>query len=117
MDQKQYFALILREANAFVAPREKPLRAALEETGHLRDFEAQLETQLRAFLTQTDDLVDLIKFSTLAVKDPALWRDAPDWDSALFRVAYACLTHDVTDAARKVMAGKLPRVAPEQIVI
>ena len=117
MDQKQYYALVLREANQFIEPREERLKAARQETGHLRDFEAELEAQLRAFLTGTDDLLELIRFSMLEKKPPALWRDAPDWESVLFRVAYACLLHDVMESVERVLDGRLPRVAPEQIVI
>ena len=72
MELKEWYALILREANAFVAPREDDLKAALEREGHLRDFEAQIEDQIRAYLARTDDLIDLIKFSSLEEKPPDL---------------------------------------------
>ena len=116
MELKQWYALLLREANAFVAPREKELRAVLGRHGHLRDFEAQIEKHVSAYLAATDDLIDLIRFSSLEEKPPSLWRDAQDWDSVLFRTAYACLAHDLAMAVQKVLNGELPRVAPEQVV-
>ncbi len=117
MDQKQWFAFILREANAFLAPREPALKNALAEHGHLRDFEAEMEGQLRDFLAGTDDLNDVIRYSGLTDKNRGLWRDADDWDSAVFRVAYACLTHDVMQATQQILKGKLPKASPDQIIV
>ena len=115
MDIKQWYAHILREANAFIEPREAELKAGLEREGDLRDFLPQIERHIAEYLARTDDLIDLIRFSGLEVKDPDLWRAANDWDGVLFRVAYACLTHDLTVGVLKVLAGELPRVAPGQV--
>jgi hypothetical protein len=117
MDRSQWYAIILREANRFVAQREEALRAALETEGHLRDFDAALEAQVHGFLAETGDIADLIRFSDRRDPDPALWRDAPDWDSAVFRVAYVCFLHDLGQAVEKVLNGQMPRFAPEQIVV
>ena len=116
LDIKQWYALILREANAFVAPREKELKAALARDGNLGACLPDIERHISAYLTETDDLIDLIRFSALKVRDPGLWRDADDWDSVLLRVAYASLTHDLAIGVEKVLRGELPRVAPEQVV-
>ena len=117
MDEKNGYALIVREANVFVAPREAELKAAYKREGHLHDYEEAMEAQVRGYLVETADLNALITFSGLKDKDPELWRDASDWDSAVFRVAYACLTHDLFAGVIAVLEGKMPKVPPEQVVV
>ena len=69
MEEKNWYALILREANVFVESREAELKAAYKREGHLHDYGEAMEAQVHDYLVETNDLNALITFSGLKDKE------------------------------------------------
>jgi len=112
MEKKQYLALVLREANAFVNAHE----AALEASGGVIDaasgkaLVAALEGQLKAALVEADHLEDVLKWSDLKDVRPEVWRGAEEWSEVLAGAAMAALAHDVAARASDIAQGRMPRM-------
>ncbi len=115
MEKRNYIALVLREANAFVTENEPALRKALAEGGAMPELDATLEEQLKTALVDIDHLEDVLKHSDLREIDPELWRDGSTWQEVLAGAAMAALVHDVRRHARDIIEGRTPRMENIQI--
>ena len=116
MDRNEWLTLIIREANRFVIEHEAELKAAHEADGDLEALGAELDRHVHSVLVSVEDLWDLIRHSGLEDPPPELWQDADDWTSLLVRVAFACFAHDLGHNAEEIIAGRLPRIDPDQLV-
>ncbi len=115
MEKRNYIALVLREANAFVNKHEPALREAASGGGPAGELDATLEEQLKTALVDIDHLEDVLKHSDLREIDPELWRDGSTWQEVLAGAAMAALCHDVRRHARDIIEGRTPRMENIQI--
>jgi hypothetical protein len=110
MEERNYLALVLREANTFLSENEAGVRSALSSEGWGADLDQLLEKQLQEVLIGVEHLEDIVKFSELKRPDPAFWRDAESWQGVLAGVAAAALAHDVRARVGDIIDGRMPRM-------
>ncbi len=110
MEERNYVAIVLREANTFLNGNEPAVRAAVADEGWTLELDDLLERQLQEVLIGAEHLEDIVKFSDLKEPDPVFWRDATDWQGVLAGVAAAALAHDVRRRVHDLIDGKLPRM-------
>lgn len=121
MDRTEWLTIIIRETNRFVSAHEQALKEAWKRDGTVDTLGEKIDDHVHEVMTDhelinDDDLWGLIRWSNLRRPPPVLWRDAEDWPSVLVRVAYACFAFDLARYSEQIVAGKLPRVEPEQMI-
>ncbi len=110
MEKRNYVALVLREANAFIGENEPAVRESLSSGGWDPGLDTSLEKQLQGALVGVEYLEDIVKFSGLEGPDPDSWRHAESWQEVLAGVAMAALAHDVRARVADIVEGRIPRM-------
>ena len=110
MDKRQYVALVLREATAWVDSHGESLRVELANLGSVEGVAVSLEAELARALVEIDHLEDVLKHSDLRELPARVWLDASEWPEVLIGAALAALDHDVRRRALDIIEGRVPRM-------
>ena len=110
MEERNYVAIVLREANTFLGENGEAVRRSLSGEGWTAELDDLLERQLQEVLIGVDHLEDVVKFSELEEPDPEFWSGADSWRGVLAGVAAAALAHDVRKRALDIIDGTIPRM-------
>jgi len=112
MTRSEWYEFILGQANDFLNANEEDVYRVRREDGTLDALAIGILDQLEPFLVGGGAVYDVIRYSELETKRDTLWRGETEWDSVVFKVACACLEHDIKKHVALLLDGKAPRRIP-----
>ena len=105
MERKDYLGLVLERAQNLVARHEDRARA-LGPDGFLVELDAEIGGMVQDVMRGVSHPARII-LHTESSPD-GFWKEAEDWESALFRAAFDCFGKDLRRYVLRILRGELP---------
>ncbi|GAB4167295.1 MAG: hypothetical protein Kow00107_11820 [Planctomycetota bacterium] len=109
MTESEWMETVLSIANIVLDLHGEEIRANRSKPWFDEYILDRAEAYLRHSPSMRGDLYSFIRYSAKQDHDPSLWADEDNWNSVLYNVSFACLSHDVAVYVRKILEGKAPR--------
>lgn len=106
MEKADYLALLLERAQNLVARHEEEARA-LSADEFLIELDGEIGAAAQDVMRTVPHPAHVILHTESSPGD--FWKEADDWDGALFRAAFDCFEKDLRKYVLRILRNKLPR--------
>jgi len=106
VEKADYLALLLERAQTVVARHEEKARA-LSADEFLVDLDGEIGAMVQDVMRTVPHPAHVILHTESS--PGGFWKEADDWEGALFRAAFDCFEHDLRSYVLRILRNELPR--------